>query len=106
MTKRAYAQKPDDGIPGVDVTHMAGSRRTASDAALLRKYDVALECSLDDLTSRSRSGLALDQTSPSGCAVRNEELLKLAAALEQLPPDQQNAIMLHHLQGVPLAEVP
>jgi RNA polymerase sigma-70 factor (ECF subfamily) len=83
------------------------SRNVLDEVRRLRrvKYDVALECSLDDLTSRSRSALALDQTSPSGCAVRNEELLKLAAALEKLPADQQTAIVLHHLQGVPLAEV-
>jgi RNA polymerase sigma-70 factor, ECF subfamily len=83
------------------------SRNVLDEVRRLRrvKYDVALECSLDDLTSSSRSALALDQTSPSGCAVRNEELLKLAGALEKLPADEQTAIVLHHLQGVPLAEV-
>jgi RNA polymerase sigma-70 factor (ECF subfamily) len=69
------------------------------------KYDAALECSLDDLSTRSYAALALDQSSPSTCAARNEELLQLAAALEQLPDDQQTAVVLHHLQGVPLAEV-
>jgi RNA polymerase sigma-70 factor (ECF subfamily) len=29
----------------------------------------------------------------------------LSTALEQLPADQQTAVVLHHLQGVPLAEV-
>jgi RNA polymerase sigma-70 factor (ECF subfamily) len=69
------------------------------------KYDAALECSLDDLTSRSSSVLALDQSSPSTCAARNEDLLRLSRALERLPPDQQTAIVLHHLQGVTLADV-
>lgn len=83
------------------------SRNVLDEVRRLRrvKCDVALECSLDDLTARSRSALALDETSPSACAVRNEELLKLAGALERLPADQQTAIVLHHLQGVPLAEV-
>lgn len=83
------------------------SRNVLDEVRRLRrvKHDVALECSLEDLSSGSRSRLALDQTSPSGCAVRNEELLRLAGALEKLPADQQTAIVLHHLQGVPLAEV-
>lgn len=43
MTKRAYAQKTDDGI---DVTHIAGSKLTASDAALLRKYQDTLHLAI------------------------------------------------------------
>ena len=69
------------------------------------KYDAALECSLEELTSRSCAALALDQSSPSTCAARNEDLLRLSRALERLPADQQTAIVLHHLQGVPLADV-
>ncbi|MBL8850952.1 MAG: sigma-70 family RNA polymerase sigma factor [Planctomycetaceae bacterium] len=69
------------------------------------KFDAALECSLDDLTSRSYTALALDQSSPSTCAARNEQLLQLAEAINDLPPDQQTAVVMHHLQGVPLAEV-
>jgi len=69
------------------------------------KYDAALECSLEELTSRSYAALALEQSSPSTCAARNEDLLRLSTALERLPADQQTAIVLHHLQGVPLADV-
>ncbi|MFO1094007.1 MAG: sigma-70 family RNA polymerase sigma factor [Planctomycetaceae bacterium] len=69
------------------------------------KCDAALECSLDDLSTRSCALMALDQSSPSARAARNEELLQLAAALEQLPADQQTAVVLHHLQGIPLADV-
>lgn len=39
MTNRAYAAKADDGI---DVTRMAGAKLTASDHALLRKYQDTL----------------------------------------------------------------
>lgn len=83
------------------------SRNVLDEVRRLRraKYDAALECSLDDLTSRSCAALALDQSSPSMCAARNEDLLRLSRALERLPADQQTAIVLHHLQGVPLAEV-
>ncbi len=69
------------------------------------KCDAALECSLEELSTRARGNLAADQSSPLTRASRNEELLRLSAALEQLPPDQQTAVVLHHLQGVPLADV-
>lgn len=42
MTKRAYAEIPADETPQIDVTHIAGSRLSAADAALLRKYQDTL----------------------------------------------------------------
>jgi RNA polymerase sigma-70 factor (ECF subfamily) len=36
---------------------------------------------------------------------RDEELSQLAVALAQLPEDQRMSVELHHLQGLPLAEV-
>jgi RNA polymerase sigma-70 factor (ECF subfamily) len=48
---------------------------------------------------------ALDQSTPSQRAIRQEELLALAAALARLPPDQRSAVELHHLKGCPLADV-
>jgi RNA polymerase sigma-70 factor (ECF subfamily) len=83
------------------------SRNILDEVRRLRrvKYDAALECSLEDLTSRCHAALAVDQSSPSTCAARNEQLLQLAAAIDELPADQQIAVVMHHLQGVPLAEV-
>jgi RNA polymerase sigma-70 factor (ECF subfamily) len=69
------------------------------------KYDAALECSLEDLSTRVRGNLAADHSSPVTRACRHEELLRLSTALEQLPADQQTAVVLHHLQGMPLADV-
>jgi RNA polymerase sigma-70 factor (ECF subfamily) len=65
----------------------------------------ALQANLDDSSSRLQAWLAADQTSPSQCAIREEQLLRLGAALACLPDEQRRAVELHHFQGCPLAEV-
>jgi RNA polymerase sigma-70 factor, ECF subfamily len=71
--------------------------------------DVAREVSLDQAVEQSASRLnvwlAKHQSSPSQKATRNEQAVRLAAALNCLTPPQREAIELHHLQGMPLAEV-
>jgi RNA polymerase sigma-70 factor (ECF subfamily) len=37
--------------------------------------------------------------------MRNEELLRMADALDQLPALQREAVVLHHLQGMSLADL-
>jgi RNA polymerase sigma-70 factor (ECF subfamily) len=72
------------------------------------KRDVARERQLDpvgDSFTRVEGWLAAVQSSPSQQAVRSEELLRLADALTSLPPAQREAIVLHHLECLPLAEV-
>ena len=73
------------------------------------KRDMSRERPLDpdvgDSFTRVEGWLAAVQPSPSQQAVRAEELLRLTDALTALPPLQQEAIVLHHLQGLPLAEV-
>jgi RNA polymerase sigma-70 factor (ECF subfamily) len=70
--------------------------------------DVRREVPLDGIertSTRLGNLLAADQTSPSMRAARAEEVLRLAAALEELPDDQREAVARHYLLGEPLAEV-
>jgi RNA polymerase sigma-70 factor, ECF subfamily len=85
---------------------------TLADAA--KHYDrdkraVGLERSLEADLDRSASGfaawLAADQTSPSGRAERNEELLRLVEALAKLPDRMREVVVLKHCQGWTLQQI-
>jgi RNA polymerase sigma-70 factor (ECF subfamily) len=71
--------------------------------------DLSRECSLE--TSLEQSGsrlgpwLAAAQPEPGDRADREERLLHLAEALATLPDAQREAIVLHYLQGWPLASI-
>jgi RNA polymerase sigma-70 factor, ECF subfamily len=73
------------------------------------KRDVALERSLEADIDRSASGfnawLAADQTSPSGQAERNEELLRMVEALGQIPDRMREVVVLKHCQGLTLQQI-
>jgi RNA polymerase sigma-70 factor (ECF subfamily) len=66
-----------------------------------RSLDAALEAS----SARLEAFLAADQSSPEQRAGRNEELLRLAGALECLPEAQRQAVELHYLRGWRLEEI-
>jgi RNA polymerase sigma-70 factor (ECF subfamily) len=84
-------------------------------ATLVRHYcgvqgrDIDLERSLADEVERSSQawnmGLAAKQSSPSHGAARREEAVLLADALQKLPDDYREVIVLRHLESLPFAEV-
>jgi RNA polymerase sigma-70 factor (ECF subfamily) len=52
----------------------------------------------------SQVPLAAEQSTPSQQVMRAEESARLAAALDQLPADQRQAVTLHHLEHHSVAE--
>jgi RNA polymerase sigma-70 factor (ECF subfamily) len=64
-----------------------------------------LEKGISNAFMRADSWLAAVQSSPSQQVLRAEEVLRLANALTGLPEAQRDAIVLHHLQGLSLADV-
>jgi RNA polymerase sigma-70 factor (ECF subfamily) len=76
-------------------------RRQKRDAAREQSLDYSLEQS----STRLARWLAIDQSSPSQVAIRNEDLLRLSDALLALPEAQREAIVLHHFQYWTLNEV-
>jgi RNA polymerase sigma-70 factor (ECF subfamily) len=77
--------------------------------ARAQKRDVALEQSLEalaaDSSARWEKCLAGGELSPEAQAERREQLLRVSAAIEDLPDDQRDAVVLRELMGLPVAEV-
>jgi RNA polymerase sigma-70 factor (ECF subfamily) len=73
------------------------------------KRDIQRERSIEADLERSASGLwawlAAEQSSPSQRAARNEDVLRLADALAELPDLMREAVVLKHCQGWTLQQV-
>jgi RNA polymerase sigma-70 factor (ECF subfamily) len=74
-----------------------------------RQRDVGLERSLgaaiDQSSARLERWLAADESGPDAKAARHEQLIRLAAALAELPDDQRLAVEMRHLQGSAVADI-
>jgi RNA polymerase sigma-70 factor, ECF subfamily len=73
------------------------------------KRDISRECSLDealeDSSRKLEHWLIAEQSTPSEPVRQAEEILQVAQALDELPPSQRDAIVMHYWQGCPLAEI-
>jgi RNA polymerase sigma-70 factor (ECF subfamily) len=72
-----------------------------------QRRDVRLERQLGqelDRSSKVAQALVVSHSSPSQNAARREQAVLLAEALSRLPADYREVIVLHHLEGLTLAD--
>jgi RNA polymerase sigma-70 factor (ECF subfamily) len=65
----------------------------------------SLDAALAESSARLGTWLTAEQSSPSERAARNEQAVRLAEAMEQLPEAQREAIVLQKWQGWSLARI-
>jgi RNA polymerase sigma-70 factor, ECF subfamily len=81
-------------------------RKLRTEARDVRR-EQPLAAGLEESSSRLAAWLAAEQSSPSAQAQRNEQAqaVRVAEALERLPPDMRAALVLQHWHGWTLAEI-
>jgi len=67
--------------------------------------DANLEQQISDSFCRVDDWLAASQTSPSMQAHANDLMVRLPLAVESLPAELREVIVMHHLQGMKLGEI-
>jgi RNA polymerase sigma-70 factor, ECF subfamily len=87
------------------VHNLADALRECERAKRDVRRERSLETAIEDSFARAEDWLAANQPSPGQQAIRIEELLRLADGLAQLPDDQRESVVLHHLQGWSLAQL-
>jgi len=78
---------------------LANAVRDYHRAARDIELEQSLNASLEQSSARLAAWLASDQTPPVEIAVRNEQFLKLADRLAQLPEVQREALLLRYCEG-------
>jgi RNA polymerase sigma-70 factor (ECF subfamily) len=104
-----------EGLEEGQLTRWLRQILTGTLAMQIRRYlgtqarDVRLERQLTDSLDRSSEGLgaalAASISSPSEQATRTEQGVLLAQAIERLPEDYRDVIVLRHLEGLTFPEV-
>jgi RNA polymerase sigma-70 factor (ECF subfamily) len=84
---------------------MADEARRYSRGKRDAELERSLVAGLDESSVGLEPWLADHHSAPSQQAIRHEQLLALAEALDALPDDQRQAVELHHLCGCSVAEV-
>jgi RNA polymerase sigma-70 factor (ECF subfamily) len=69
------------------------------------RMEASLQAALNQSTARLEKWLAIEDGTPSECAIANEQMVALAVALLELPDDQRAAVELHHLRGCSSASI-
>ncbi len=107
--KRGQFQGPKSEVGAWLRVALANNIRDALRKQRRQKRDVArqrsLEAAVEESSQRLGRWLAADVSSPSMQAIRNEDLLRMADALVELPEAQRDAVVLHHLHGWTISEV-
>jgi RNA polymerase sigma-70 factor (ECF subfamily) len=91
-------------------TWLAAIAQKVIDGSIREHYrkirDIRCEESLPVFPGLGMSpGAIADQTSPSGHAIRNERALRVADALDRLPPDEQSVAILYFYDELTIAEI-
>jgi RNA polymerase sigma-70 factor (ECF subfamily) len=68
-------------------------------------HERSREAAVEAPSRRLKAWLAAEQSSPSQQAERHERAVQLAAALEELPDDNREALVLHYCEDGPLADI-